>query len=316
MNPLSGLALESKSEILGQLDGATGAVADWARIDASDSVVARLEELHAFRDSHGVDWPLVLKPDIGQRGEGVAVIRDEQEAKDYLQANAESLIAQRYVEGPEFGVFYHRMPGEAKGSIFSITEKVLPELIGDGQRTLERLILDDDRAVALARHYLKVNAHRLTEVLGEGESIQLVELGTHCRGAIFLDGNRYSSGALAAKLDEVLAGYGGFCFGRFDVRAESGEALSEGRDFRILELNGVSSESTDIYDPKNSILAAWAKLCRQWRLAFEIGAANRAKGAAVPNLREVYTVVRGHRARQPFEASELDLSSPKPSGIQ
>ena len=44
----------------------------------------------------------------------------------------------------------------------------------------------------------------------------------------------------------------------------------------MLELNGVTAESTDIYDPANSVVAAWRKLMRQWRLAFEIGAANRA----------------------------------------
>jgi hypothetical protein len=40
----------------------------------------------------------------------------------------------------------------------------------------------------------------------------------------------------------------------------------------------VTSESTDIYDPKNSLLAAYQVLFRQWRLAFEIGAANRRAG--------------------------------------
>jgi len=40
---------------------------------------------------------------------------------------------------------------------------------------------------------------------------------THCRGAIFLDGNRYLSEALEARLDEVLSSYEGFYFGRFDV---------------------------------------------------------------------------------------------------
>ena len=50
------------------------------------------------------------------------------------------------------------------------------------------------------------------------------------------------------------------------------------RNIRIIELNGVTSESTDIYDPKNSLWAAYRVLFRQWRLAFEIGAANRRRG--------------------------------------
>jgi len=78
--------------------------------------------------------------------------------------------------------------------------------------------------------------------------------------------------------------------------------MQAGVGFKILELNGVSSESTDIYDPKNSLLAAWMKLCRQWQLAFEIGAANRDAGARFPKWSEVITVLRGHHSRKPYEA--------------
>ena len=56
------------------------------------------------------------------------------------------------------------------------------------------------------------------------------------------------------------------------------EAFQEGRELRILELNGVTSDSTDIYDAKNSYLAALRKLRRQWRLAFEIGSECHAAG--------------------------------------
>jgi hypothetical protein len=301
MKPLSGLALESKSEILSALNMGVGRVAEWAAISPLP-IEARLELLNQFRAEHKLAWPVVLKPDIGQRGEGVAIIRNEASAKDYLSANEDVVIAQRYIPGDEFGVFYYRFPGQAKGCIFSITEKVLPSISGDGVRTVERLILDDGRAVAQAKHYLKVNADRLEEVLPKGESIQLVELGTHCRGAIFLDGNRYASEALAEALDTVLSDFDGFYFGRFDLRVPSGDALKAGHQFKVLELNGVSSESTDIYDPKNSILAGWIKLCRQWHLAFQIGAANRDTGSVVPKWGELVSVMRGHRAREPFDA--------------
>jgi pimeloyl-ACP methyl ester carboxylesterase/membrane protein DedA with SNARE-associated domain len=302
MSPASGLAMESKSQILASLNEASGKVATWCSIEISDTVESQLETLRSFQETLDRAWPIILKPDIGQRGEGVAVIRDEAQARNYLEATGERVIAQKYISGEEFGVFYYRFPHETTGHLFSITEKVLPSLIGDGKSTIEALILHDSRAVALAKHYLRVNAERLTEVPELGASFQLVELGTHCRGAIFLDGNRYQSDQLRAALDEVLSTYGGFFFGRFDLRVPSGAALTAGKDFSILELNGVSSESTDIYDPKNSVFTAWRVLCRQWQLAFEIGAANRARGAKVPSLREVLAVLRGHRQRDPFEA--------------
>lgn len=302
MYPASGLAMESKSEILASLNMDTGNIATWCGIVNVDTVESRLDTLRAFQATLDVAWPIILKPDIGQRGEGVAVIRDEAQARRYLEANDEHVIAQKYISGAEFGVFYYRFPHESTGHIFSITEKVLPSLKGDGRSTIEELILHDARAVALAKYYLRVNAGRLTEVPAPGEPVQLVELGTHCRGAIFLDGNRFRSELLREALDAVLSTYEGFYFGRFDLRVPSGEALAAGEDFSILELNGVSSESTDIYDPKNSVFNAWRVLCRQWKLAFEIGAANRERGATVPTLGDIFAVLRGHRARQPVEA--------------
>ncbi|WPJ96371.1 VTT domain-containing protein [Coraliomargarita algicola] len=301
MHPLSGLAMESKSDILAALNSKSGMIADWVCIPPSNLLDDRVAVLHAFRTSQALDWPIILKPDVGQRGEGVAVIQNESAARRYLSENTAAIIAQRYIEGQEFGVFYYRMPNQSRGQLFSITEKVLPELVGDGIHSVEQLILNDVRAVAQAAHYLKVNRERLYDVPAIGERIQLVELGTHCRGAIFLDGNRYQSDRLAASLDHVLEHYEGFYFGRFDLRVPTGDALMAGQAIKILELNGVSSESTDIYDPNNSLLTGWRKLCRQWRLAFEIGAQNRARGAAVPRWREVLTVLRTHRARQAYE---------------
>ena len=65
----------------------------------------------------------------------------------------------------------------------------MPVLIGDGRRTLEELILADDRAVCMFDFYERKNSHRIKEVPRVGENVQLVEIGTHCRGAIFLDGS-------------------------------------------------------------------------------------------------------------------------------
>ena len=64
----------------------------------------------------------------------------------------------------------------------------------------------------------------------------------------------------------------------------------------MLELNGVSAEATHIYDPKTSLFAAYRTLFTQWRLAFAIGAANRARGHRPLRLREVIALL-GHRRR-------------------
>src|SRR5262249_693682 len=131
----------------------------------------------------------------------------------------------------------------------------------------------------MARFYLDQQRDRLWEAPYEGEAVQLVELGTHCRGAIFLDGVWIKTGALEETFDQISKGFDGFYFGRYDVPTPSVEDFRRGKNFKIVELNGVTSEATHIYDPKNSLIAAYKILFEQWRIAFEIGAHNRRRGA-------------------------------------
>jgi hypothetical protein len=125
--------------------------------------------------------------------------------------------------------------------------------------------------------------------------IPLGELGTHCRGALFRDGRRLVTPELEEAVDRIARATEGFFFGRFDVRAESDAGLREGR-FRILELNGVTSEAAHVYEPGLSLWNAWRTLGAQWRLAFEIGAANRARGVRASNTIELARALLGDLA--------------------
>jgi hypothetical protein len=222
----------------------------------------------------------VLKPDIGQRGAGVKVIRAAADAEALLRRVAAPLVVQRHVAGPfEAGLFYVRQPHEARGRIFAITEKIFPTITGDGRRTVGELIRADDRARCLAGCYLARFADRRGEVLPAGETLRLVEAGNHAQGCIFRDGARLWSPELEARVDEISRRLPGFFIGRYDVRYADEAALRAGRGFQILELNGAGAEATSIYDARTPLRAAYRTLFEQWRLVFAIGAANRAAGA-------------------------------------
>jgi membrane protein DedA with SNARE-associated domain/pimeloyl-ACP methyl ester carboxylesterase len=283
-----GLVGESKSEILTGLSGAGDAVAEWVRVDGGETD-ARWGVVKRFVETHG--WPVVLKPDVGERGSGVVIARDEEQARSALAGEPGVLIAQRYVAGVEFGVFYVRKPDAERGEIFAVTDKRMVELTGDGRSTLEELILGDDRAVCMGRFFLEKFAARLDEVSMKGERVVLTELGTHCRGAVFLDGAELVTPELSAEVERVSRTFEGFYFGRYDVRTASAEAFQRG-EFKVIELNGLTSEATSIYDPKHSVWHGWRVLCRQWALAFEIGAANRGRGAKVLTVREIRELLR------------------------
>jgi hypothetical protein len=211
---------------------------------------------------------------------GVTVVRRRQELESYLERARVDTVIQEYVPGVEFGIFYVRRPSQPRGSIVSITEKRLPSVVGDGKRTVERLILDDRRAVCMARFHLSQQRARLAAVPESGVVVSLGDCGSHCRGAEFLDGRRFLTPALEDAVETVARRFRGFHFGRFDVRAPSATAFAQG-EFTVIELNGVTSEPTHIYDPAVSLVDAYRALFSQWSLAFAIGAENTRAGARV-----------------------------------
>ncbi len=287
-----GFVGESKSAILEALARGGAPVAPFTRLRAGDAADRRVAEARRFARAHGL--PLVLKPDQGQRGAGVRILRELDALEAATRRMAADHVLQVFVAGPEFGVFYARRPHEAVGRVVSLTAKDMATVVGDGRRPLGRLIVDDRRAVALARVYQAINADRLDVVPAAGERVPICELGTHCRGAIFRDAIGLLTPALERAVDEAARAMPGFAFGRFDVRAESEAAMRAGR-FRVLELNGVTSEPTHIYDPGASVFAAWWTLCRTWQLAFAIGHAHAAEGARVSSVRELLGRVLAHR---------------------
>ena len=160
----------------------------------------------------------------------------------------------------------------------------------------------DERAVCLADLYLGRLKRAADEVPAEGEVVHLAELGSHCRGAVFLNGASLETEALRAATDAMAMSHAGFYFGRFDVRSPSIQELKSGR-FEVLELNGVSGEATHIYDPSVKVLEAYRVMFRQWRIAFEIGAINRQAGEKPMRFREFLCLLTSRRTQSSSPAS-------------
>ena len=134
------------------------------------------------------------------------------------------------------------------------------------------------------RVYMEELGARAEDIPDAGLRVPLVKVGTHSRGAVFLDGAHLITPPLRETMDRIASRFDGFHLGRFDVRAPSAEALSRGEGLGVIELNGLTSEPTAIYDPAVPLRTAYRKLFEQWRLAFEIGEANVARGAATTSL--------------------------------
>lgn len=301
----SGLIGESKAAILRLLPTDDPRVPPWTVIEPG-GIEERLRAVQLFLRDHHLDYPVVLKPDVGERGQGVHICRNPDQAVAALGAHPVALIAQEYLPGIEVGAFWIRdwVGTGPRGTIerqglFALTDKRVPHVTGDGARTAEELIYDDPRAVIMADQYLENLGTRAFDIPAAGAEVTLAELGTHCRGAIFLDGEALVTPELVAAVEDLSRRVEGFHFGRWDLRAPSREALQRG-ELRVVELNGLTSEATVIYDPSYSLIEGWKVLMRQWSLAIEIGARNAATGAPVLTLLSLARLVgrerrlRGH----------------------
>ncbi|KJY81811.1 D-alanine--D-alanine ligase [Vibrio galatheae] len=253
-----------------------------------DSVEHLVDKALRQLKNAGLKYPLVAKPDLGCRGVGVKLIHSDEQLHHYFDTFPTSgrfLLQQKSHYSAEAGVFYVRQPGEARGQIISITLKYSPRVIGDGQSTLRQLIERCPRAGKLQHLYLPRHQEQLDIVVPDQDEFQLAFAGSHSRGAIFRDGNQFITEALEQKLDQVLAEFDGFNYGRLDIKFKDIETLMNGHSFDILEINGASSEAAHIWDSDTPLVAIFTTLLKQYRLLYQIGSKYKKQGHQTPTLR-------------------------------
>lgn len=218
-----------------------------------------------------IKFPLIAKPDVGLRGTAVMKINNKEELEAYHnRANFNYLIQNLIPYSKEIGLFFVHYPNQPKGKITGIVEKEFLIVTGNGKLTIEELLLQNPRfafQIPVLKNELK---EKINEVLKEGEQLNLVPYGNHCRGSKFVDASQHITPQLTDTFNKICQEIDGFYFGRMDIMFESYEALAEGKNFEIIEINGALSEPTHIYDPKHSLFYGWKELTRHFHYMYEI----------------------------------------------
>lgn len=251
-------------------------------------------------------FPVIMKPDASQRGASVRILQNREQMIDYVKTTPGDVLIQEYHPGPgEVGIFYVRDPDEESGSIFSITGKIFPSIEGDGQNTLRELIESHERYRFQRSVFFERFKNRLHTVPESGMTVSLGRVGNHCQGTLFYDRSDLITPELTKAVDAMARSMNGFYFGRFDIRFESEQALKAGQDFRVVEANGVTSESTNLYDPSFSLLRAYSILFKQWKTLFTIARKNRRRGLpGVSMIRIARETVHYYKNREFTAASD------------
>ncbi|WP_421892282.1 hypothetical protein [Marinoscillum sp.] len=226
-----------------------------------------------------IGYPLIAKPDIGERGRLVEKIINEQALEKYLVKCPVPFLMQKFIPHPlELGVFFVKNPHEREGRITSIVEKDFLSVIGNGQDTIRQLLHNDPRA------RLQINfSHQrfqdiLEEIPGKSEKITVEGIGNHCRGTTFLNANSRISEQLNRTFNTIAGDIQDFHFGRFDLRCTSWSDLEQGKNIMILELNGAGAEPGHIYQPGFSLWQGYQSIFWHLSTLAKISKANHEQG--------------------------------------
>ena len=152
--PLSGMVGVSKSAVFDLAgDYARQWILPWILVEVEDQSLQRQCQMaKQALTAAGLEYPLVGKPNMGCRGVGVRLLKDDAELADYLQGfPAGGCIQFQKLSqwDAEAGVFYVRDPEKATGEVTSLTLKYTPFVVGDGERQLGELVAADAHEVEL-----------------------------------------------------------------------------------------------------------------------------------------------------------------------
>ena len=240
---LGGFFGESKSEILSLIDK--------EYLPNSISVIHKSDFSILKKNllDNKIVYPLIAKPDVGERGNDVCKVSNENELIDYHTKADFNYIIQEFLSYDlEFGVLYSRLPNTEKGEVSSVTLKEFLTVYGDGKSSILELMQKSTRA--------RFQISRLKSTMGDDinripiniEKVLLEPIGNHCRGTRFINFNHVINEDLNTAFDKISLPIKGFYYGRFDLKAKTIDDFQKGNFIKIMELNGASSEPGHIYD--------------------------------------------------------------------
>lgn len=242
-----------------------------------------------------ISYPLIIKPDIGERGKDVEKIDTETELKNYLSNKHHDLNIQEFIHhDQEYGIMYHRIPGDERGSITSVVQKGFLSVTGDGRSSLEELLEKEIRAAGRLDYLRNKYKDQLSSILIKGEKMYLEPIGNHCRGTIFHNVNHLINEQMTTFFDGIAHQIDGYFYGRFDLKVPNVKSLYSGKEMKIIELNGVSSEVAHVYDPDYKLLNAYRDIKKHMYFIYLISKKNFQKGIKRDSLSPFLRDLRNH----------------------
>lgn len=271
--PLGGLFGESKIEILNLFPSSAIPKTLYLEPKASFS-----DGLQWLNDSN-ITFPIVAKPNVGERGDGVLFIYNAEELRQfYLNLKTPYLLQEAITYANEYGIFVAKNPETGKVKVLSITGKKFLSVTGDGKQTVQELLGNTLRGWLQLPKIEQEQAQNLQVILPKGKIKTVGNIGNHCLGTTFLDSNDLITPQLEEYLTSLFQFAEGLYYGRLDIKANSITEMVEEGKFSILEMNGVSSEPGLAFDPSYSLLKSYRTVISHLKVQSEVSRLLALKG--------------------------------------
>lgn len=246
-----------------------------------------------------LNYPIIAKPDIGERGTLVSKINNEPELIDYLNKNKIDFLIQEFISLPmELAVMHHRYPDEKNGRVTSICIKETLKITGDGKSTVRKLMERRVRASLQIERFEKEFPEMLEMIPRPEQTLELEPIGNHCRGTMFLNGNKYIDEKLNAVFNEVAVQMGDIYYGRFDMKCQSIEDLKNGQGFMVMEYNGIGAEPAHIYDPEYPFFKKYKDIYSHWKIIYQIYKIQKKRGVEAMSVQEAVFRIKKYSSYQ------------------
>jgi hypothetical protein len=237
----------------------------------------------------GLQYPFIVKPDVGMKGLLFRKIEREDQLQKYHRHMPVDYIIQEYLSLPlEVSVFYYRKPGSASGRITALIQKDLLEVTGDGKATLRELVQRHPDVQDLLPKIEKQYGAGLERVLSPDKAFTVLHVANLFNGARFTNLAHLIDADLLQVFDDISRN-NAFYYGRYDIKCRNVADLKLGRGFYILEFNGAGSTPNHIYTGTYTLWQAYREMLLHWQLLYEASTLNHKNG------HRHWPFLKGHR---------------------
>ena len=258
---------------------------------------------------HNVDYPLIVKPEVGGQGILLRKINSGKELMFYHSVMCWEYIVQQLVTYPmEVSVFYIRHPQNNKGQITGFLHKIPLQVTGNGIDTLEALVRRHPKGEKFIKTLHKKHEARWPEVIPLHEKYPLSYAANHNRGAQFIDLKEEIDNALVALFDGISVSGNEFYYGRYDIMCTNVQDLKAGKNFTILEYNGCGAEPNHFYDTGYTLGGAYKEIAKHWKALYEISKYNAGRGIKPWPLQEgIKFLARARKLTRAMKAEDIKI---------